>query len=120
MSLCIQKTGVKLVQKLPYLKSVMSESTQAFLQVSRCPTCNILAMRHLPSQELLLALIRMVAAASRQPTSAKQRWVFSTQGGFDYVLRRYTEDIYDQSLPAESWLEGMKKTPFKSLYTAAQ
>jgi len=54
VSLCIQETGVRLVQKLPYLKSEMSESRRAFLQASRCPVCNGLAKRHHPTPELLL------------------------------------------------------------------
>lgn len=67
------------------------------------------------------ALIRMVSVASTQPTSAKQRCFSGTQEDFDYLLLwRCTEDIYDRVFPIESWPEGLKNTPLKSLYTSAQ
>lgn len=51
---------------------------------------------------------------SSQDTTAEIYWAkmgFGPPGGFDFVLRwRWTEDVYYQLLPIESWPEGMDKT----------
>lgn len=68
-------------------------------------------MRHLPTLELLLCWLGwLLQPQDNQPLPNKDVF-FSTRGDFEYVLLwRCTEDIYDQSLPTESWPEGMKKT----------
>lgn len=121
ISLCIQVTGVKRVRKLHCLKPENVWKHKGISSRVWVPSEQCLGTETPSHPGAPPALIRMVAVARRQPTPAKQRCLFGTEGDFDYVLLwRRTEDIYDRSFPIKLWPEGMKKTTLKPLYTAAQ
>ena len=99
----------------------MSESTRAFLQVSRCPMCNVLAMRHLPTPELLLHWSGwLLRPGDSQPLLSKD--VFSALKGI--LIMCYCGDAQRTFMInhclLNHGLRGWKKPPLKSLYTAAQ
>lgn len=106
---------------MPYLNLNLSESTGAHLQVSMCSTCNVLAMRHLPTLELLLCWLGwLLQPQDNQPLPNKD--VFSALGGILNMC--YYGDAQRTFMishcPLNHGLRGWKKTPLTSLYATAQ